>query len=81
MQVEMFVICTPEQSEDMLQELVTLEQRLFTELGLHFKVLDMPTGDLGAPAYRKIDFEVCTFVCVPCQQCLALRAWLAAAYP
>lgn len=55
--VEMFVICTPEQSDAMLQELVSLEKQLFSELGLHFKVLDMPTGDLGAPAYRKIDFE------------------------
>lgn len=55
--VEMFVICTPEQSEDMLQELVALERQLYSELGLHFKVLDMPTADLGAPAYRKIDFE------------------------
>lgn len=35
----MFVICTPEQSEDMLQELIGLEKRLFTQLGLHFKVL------------------------------------------
>ena len=54
----MFVLCTPEQSEAMLGELVDLELALFRELGLHFKVLDMPTGDLGAPAYRKIDFEV-----------------------
>lgn len=30
---------------------------LFTELGLHFKVIDMPSGDLGAPAYRKVDVE------------------------
>ena len=57
-QVEMFVLCTPEQSEALLDELVELELALFGELGLHFKVLDMPTGDLGAPAYRKIDFEV-----------------------
>lgn len=57
-QVEMFVICTPEQSEALLGELVELELSLFTDLGLHFKVLDMPTADLGAPAYRKIDFEV-----------------------
>ena len=54
----MFVLCTPEQSEALLDELVKLELALFSELGLHFKVLDMPTGDLGAPAYRKIDFEV-----------------------
>lgn len=57
-QVEMFVVSTPEQSEELLQELVSIEQEMYSELGLHFKVLDMPTQDLGAPAYRKIDFEV-----------------------
>jgi len=55
--VEMFVICTPEQSDAMHDELVALERQLYSELGLHFKMLDMPTADLGAPAYRKIDFE------------------------
>ncbi|KAK9808904.1 hypothetical protein WJX72_006122 [[Myrmecia] bisecta] len=55
--VEMFVICTPAQSEALLQELCELEEEIFTELGLHFKILDMPTGDLGAPAYRKLDIE------------------------
>ncbi|CAG9460340.1 unnamed protein product [Pedinophyceae sp. YPF-701] len=55
--VEMFVISTPEQSEALHQELIEIEKELFTELGLHFKVLDMPSGDLGAPAYRKVDVE------------------------
>lgn len=55
--VEMFVVCTPEQSEAMHQELLDIEVEMFTELGLHFKVLDMPTMDLGAPAYRKYDIE------------------------
>lgn len=34
----MFVVCTPEQSDALHQELIQLEQELFTELGLHFKV-------------------------------------------
>lgn len=55
--VEMFVLCTPEQSEALHQELIDIEIEMFTELGLHFKVLDMPTCDLGAPAYRKFDIE------------------------
>ncbi|WIA23340.1 hypothetical protein OEZ85_000104 [Tetradesmus obliquus] len=55
--VEMFVLATPEQSDALHQELIGIEQELFTELGLHFKVLDMPSGDLGAPAYRKFDVE------------------------
>jgi seryl-tRNA synthetase len=28
-----------------------------SELGLHYRVLDMPTEELGAPAYRKYDIE------------------------
>ncbi|KAG2446759.1 hypothetical protein HYH02_008320 [Chlamydomonas schloesseri] len=55
--VEMFVLATPEQSEALHQELIDIEADMFTELGLHFKVLDMPSGDLGAPAFRKYDVE------------------------
>eukprot|EP00210_Caulerpa_lentillifera_P002936 g2803.t1 len=55
--VEMFVICKPDQSEELLEELTAIEEELYTSLGLHFKILDMPTGDLGAPAYRKQDIE------------------------
>lgn len=55
--VELFVLATPEQSDALHQELLDLEVEMFTELGLHFKVLDMPTADLGAPAYRKYDVE------------------------
>eukprot|EP01133_Synstelium_polycarpum_P014801 gene14801-17500_t len=56
--VEMFVVSTPEQSEAILQELLAIQVEMFTELGLPFRVLDMPTEDLGAPAYRKYDIEV-----------------------
>lgn len=56
-QVEMFIISTAEQSEELHQELLAIETELFSELGLHFKVLDMPSCDLGAPAYRKFDVE------------------------
>lgn len=45
------------QSDALHDELIGIEQEMFTELGLHFKVLDMPSGDLGAPAYRKYDVE------------------------
>jgi len=55
--VEMFVVCTPEQSEQLHNELMDIEVEMFNELGLHFKVLDMATHDLGAPAYRKYDVE------------------------
>ena len=55
--VELFVVATPDQSAAILDELLAFEEALFAELGLHYQVLDMPTGDLGAPAARKYDVE------------------------
>lgn len=55
--VELFVISLPEDSERLHEDLRTLEQDMYESLGLHFQVLDMPTQDLGNPAYRKYDIE------------------------
>lgn len=55
--VEMFVLCRPEESESYHEELIKIEEDLFSALGLHYKTLDMASGDLGAPAYRKFDVE------------------------
>lgn len=77
------------ESEMMLDEFLTLQKEIFSELGLHYRsvgveggaqfgscpsnpngvpmvspspppprsVLDMPTQELGLPAYRKFDIE------------------------
>lgn len=55
--VEMFGLCLPSQSEQMFEELVAVQEELFKDLGLHYRVLEMPAHDLGAPAARKIDIE------------------------
>lgn len=55
--VEMFAVCLPTQSEQMLEHFRDIECRLFKSLGISFKVYDMPIRDLGAPAYRKYDIE------------------------
>ncbi|KAL3613624.1 Serine--tRNA ligase, chloroplastic/mitochondrial [Castilleja foliolosa] len=55
--VEMFVLCRPEESDSFHEELIQIEEDLFTSLGLHFKTIDMATEDLGAPAHRKFDVE------------------------
>ena len=55
--VEMFVVATPEQSDALHDELIAIEEEMYSELGFHFKVLDMSSQDLGAPAYRKFDIE------------------------
>lgn len=57
--VEMFGVTGPglEQSSQLLEEFLSLQMEILTELGLHFRVLDMPTQELGLPAYRKFDIE------------------------
>jgi seryl-tRNA synthetase len=55
--VEMFVFCTPEQSEAMHRELLAIEEAIFQGLGLPYRVIDTCTGELGGPAYRKYDLE------------------------
>lgn len=50
--VEMFAVTTPEQSEEMLEYIRNIQEELFTPLGFHMRVLDMPPHELGAPAYR-----------------------------
>lgn len=55
--VEMFVYCTPDQSDEIHEKLRLIEEEIFSGLGLPFRVVDTCTGDLGAPAYRKWDLE------------------------
>ncbi|CEP08184.1 hypothetical protein [Parasitella parasitica] len=55
--VELFCVTTPKQSDAMLAELRSLQEDMFSDLGLCFRVLDMPTEELGASAYRKYDME------------------------
>lgn len=55
--IEMFAFTAPEQSEDMHNYFLDLECELFDNLGLPYKVIDIASGDLGGPAYRKFDLE------------------------
>jgi seryl-tRNA synthetase len=55
--VEMFAFTTPEQSGPLHLELLNLEEEIFQELGIPYRVIDTCTADLGGPAYRKFDLE------------------------
>lgn len=55
--LELFAVTTEEQSEAMMEEFRSLQTDIFEGLGLTFRVLDMPTEELGASAYRKYDME------------------------
>jgi seryl-tRNA synthetase len=55
--VEMFAFTLPDQSEPMHNYFCDLECEIFDGLGIPYRVLDIATGDLGGPAYRKFDLE------------------------
>ena len=47
----------PDQTEQTFTEMLSLQTHLLTTLGLHARILEMPTADLGASAARKVDIE------------------------
>ncbi len=55
--VEMFVFCRPEDSETIHDDLLRIEEKVFQALDLPYRVIDVATGDLGSPAFRKYDIE------------------------
>ena len=55
--VEQVVICKPDDSTALHQELLQNAIDLFQGLGLPFRVVEMCTGDIGTIAARKFDLE------------------------
>ncbi|CAO1629290.1 unnamed protein product [Parajaminaea phylloscopi] len=56
---EMFVAASNsgDASDNVLEELCEIQQKVLAGLGLTFRILDMSTEELGASAYRKYDIE------------------------
>jgi seryl-tRNA synthetase len=57
--VEMFAWTSPDQDEaqEIYDEMLDIQTEILQSLGLHCRVLEMPTTDLGASATRKVDME------------------------
>ncbi|KAI7817769.1 hypothetical protein BC939DRAFT_480906 [Gamsiella multidivaricata] len=57
--VELFVLSKADRGESdrILEEIRQFQEDIFEELGLCYRVLDMPTEELGASAYKKYDIE------------------------
>jgi len=55
--VELFAVATQAESEKMMEEMKLVQTTILNGLGIPFRVLDMPTEELGASAYRKYDME------------------------
>lgn len=55
--VELFSYVHPDEAEAEHLRLLRIEEEIFTGLELHYQVVDIAIGDLGAPAARKYDLE------------------------
>ncbi|KAL4067370.1 hypothetical protein V8B97DRAFT_961590 [Scleroderma yunnanense] len=55
--VELFAVCEEDASEHLMEEFRQVQTEIFEGLGISFRVLDMPTEELGASAFRKYDME------------------------
>jgi seryl-tRNA synthetase len=55
--VEMFVFTRPQDSRAEHERMVALEEELLQALGVPYRAVDVPAGDLGASAVRKVDLE------------------------
>ncbi|KAJ8521989.1 hypothetical protein ONZ45_g1383 [Pleurotus djamor] len=55
--VELFAVTTADKSSAMMEEMKQIQMHIFACLGIPYRVLDMPTEELGASAYRKYDIE------------------------
>ncbi len=55
--LEMYVFTTPEQSADMHTRILSLEEEVWQAIGIPYRVINIASGDLGAPAAKKYDIE------------------------
>ena len=55
--LEQFVFSKPEDSDTLHEEITQNAEEIFQELELHYQIVDICSGDMGAMATRKFDLE------------------------
>jgi seryl-tRNA synthetase len=55
--LEMYAFTLPEASADMHEQILAIEEELWQSLGISYHVINIASGDLGAPAAKKYDIE------------------------
>ncbi|MDO4902089.1 MAG: serine--tRNA ligase [bacterium] len=55
--LEMYAYTLPEQSVQAHEKILQVEEEIYQELGLPYRVINIASGDLGAPASKKYDIE------------------------
>ena len=55
--LEMYCFCLPEQSKEIHEKILAIEEEIWQEIGIPYHVINISAGDLGAPAAKKYDLE------------------------
>lgn len=55
--LEMYAYTLPDQSREMHSQLLAIEEELWQSLNIPYHVINIASGDLGAPAVKKYDIE------------------------
>lgn len=55
--LEMYAFCLPEQSKEIHEKIRAIEEDIWQELNIPYRVINIAAGDLGAPAAKKYDIE------------------------
>ena len=55
--LEMYAFSLPEQSQEMHEKILAIEEEIWQALGVPYQVINIAAGDLGAPAAKKYDIE------------------------
>ncbi len=56
--VELVQVCKPEEGFDRLEELTSHAEAILQKLGLHYRVIELCTGDIGFSSAKTYDIEV-----------------------
>ena len=55
--LEMYAFTTPDQSREVHEKLLAIEEEIWQAIGIPYHIINIASGDLGAPAAKKYDIE------------------------
>ena len=55
--LEMYAFALPEKSQEIHKQILDIEEEIWQELGIAYRIINIAAGDLGAPAAKKYDIE------------------------
>ena len=55
--LEMYAFALPEKSQEIHKQILDIEEEIWQDLGIAYRIINIAAGDLGAPAAKKYDIE------------------------